>query len=439
MKSKLRLPISRLGIWGISFVGHYIIRNLQKENVMGQCYEIMTEVEIEAIIIHLSAVQISSWIWTTYRSSLERAQSYLTYNQLHCISSNETNKQSLEIRDDYKDFFILDTKYLMQIFDERLVTIDVKKKEKNRNGNEEEKLIVESRSSSRLTSNDETQIIGGLQHKNDYKRLALVFDPFCYINRYNVILFNPYLRVSTEYYTSIIPRSNIKSELGGDIQSTEESLVRCIPYKQSYFTNLMGKYFAIDDTVIFEKIKETVDLKEAPQYPLALSCWPIYNHSPMRSISRFLEMVYISLGSLQLLGNTCEPVLCSSDIIYNQKIKKNKKIKNISWFSALPLANSVESLRILAFELYKGIHPQVFTADWFLSEGEIARANIDTSISYKKKEISDKGKNSVKSDQKLTRNPFFIGRNINGSIRVHRLLKLSKGFQMYCDEEEEVN
>jgi hypothetical protein len=436
MKSKLRLPISRLGIWGISFVGHYIIRNLRKENVMGQCYEILTEVEIEAIINHLSAIQITSWIWTTYRSSLERAQSYFTYNQLHCISSDETSKQSLEIRNDYKDLFVLDAKYLMEIFDKRLDTIDVKKKVKNKNGNEEEKLIDESRSSSRLTSNDRTQIIGGLQHKDDYKRLALVFDPFCYINHYNKMKFNPYLRVSTEYHTSIIPRSNIKSEVGGDIQSTEESLVPCIPYKQSYFTNFMGKYFATSDGVVFEKIKETKDLIEAPPYPLVLSCWPMYNHSPMRSISRFLEMLCISLGSLQLLGNTCEPVLCSSDINYNQKIKKYKKMKNISWLPALPLANRVESLRILAFELYKGIHPQVFTADWFLSEGETARANIDTSISHKKKEIGDKGKNSLKSDQKLTRNPFFIGRNTNGSIRVHRLLKLSKGFQMYRDEEE---
>jgi hypothetical protein len=416
----------------------------------------MTEVEIEAIIKHLSAIQITSWIWTSYRSSLVRAQLYFTYNQLHCISlqsyqdgdlpennlrngfigvghincsSDDIGKQSLDLKANHNDSDILDTKYLMQVFDERLGTVNVKKMVKNKDGNEEETSIVENRSSSRLTSVDETQLLGELRHKDDYKRLALVFDPFCYINQYNKMTFNPYLRVSTEYCTSIIPRTKVESELG-DVQSTEESLVRCIPYKQSYFTNAMEEHFAIDD-----KTEGIIEVP-LPPYPLVLSSWPIYNHSPIRSICRFLETVYISLGSLQLLGDTSTPVPCSSEIKYYQNVKKNKGTENISWLSALALANTVDSLRILAFQLYKGIHPQVFIADWFLTEGEIARANIDTSISHKKKEIGDKGKNSMESSQKIPKNPFFIGRNNNGSIRVHRLLKLSKGFQMHHDEEE---
>ena len=62
-----------------------------------------------------------------------------------------------------------------------------------------------------------------------------------------LLKFNPYLRVSTGIDSSVVLRPKEKSM--GDIDVMEDVLVRCIPYKQSYFTNLMEKYFIIDDKI----------------------------------------------------------------------------------------------------------------------------------------------------------------------------------------------
>jgi hypothetical protein len=287
MKSYLRLPVTHIHGRYLSFVGRFVLQDFQRENCSGSCYRMLSPSEVKKILLELSVSQLKSSIWSNYLSALRRAQYYNGYCQ---------NKPTWSLAA-YDDNSIQAIESLIKILEVKTAS------SKTDIGTVQISEIVDiNRASARLSdlenkTEDKTEQSDPSALDTDCRRLAAVFDPNWYINHYSKIPFNPYLGIYKDAKDVIA------------ITDSQEGLVsQSILYKSSCFGSLHDRY-GTKSNKKYNPLEGSEKLKNSALVTSSTSsCWPIYGLSPVRSLCRFLEAMYVTLGPLQQCTNTLTPV-----------------------------------------------------------------------------------------------------------------------------------
>ena len=465
MNSRLRLPQRVMNDnLSISIVGRCVIENSLSEGSNGSCFALVSHQNLIGILAKLSPRDLSKWIWRNYRTALGKSRIYLRHKQ-------KISKLSL-----------LERKELLKI-DSLIKVFDLRAGDCNHTKTVEVGVDV-SRSSARLCSleSNKVEAEGKVRMTPEYMRLASVFDPFSYINRYGGQTLN--VSIGEQAVAAGCPGS------GQDSSSNSLSFTSTpIVFKKSVFSSLGGRYFTQADLKVRvsdnereknrnkekekererERVQDNDKNRESSSInvddcvsTIIVSTWPIYYQSPVTSLSRFLEAIYITVGPL-FTQNILTPDMLQYRIHSGRALKSRRtntrmlntkeRMKNSgtnrrlsqndirpttiqSWIGRLCLANDIHTVKQLSQELVDSIHPLAFSPEWFLTdqEGRCSREYQHpegTGISSRRGGSTDGKplKNSSTTDLRpivTKQNLFWIGWNMkHRSVRVSDFLLLS--------------
>jgi DDT domain len=406
MNSRLRLPVIELDKMSISFVGRFILQDLGLEDENGNSYRLLNFSDIKELLDALTITQISSYPWKNYRTALGRTESYYTYKKI--LNSPWTDADSA---------ILSEISLLICSYDYRAALHNPS----DQNNSEEKSCVADScRSSARLSelestkAEEDAKIKVAARFSTDGRRLAGVFDHFSYVNRYGSALSNLYLGMRSEIPG--FPVIVADSDLGVIV-------TKSIIYKESKFQSLCDTLKIVNDTYFYREKEAGVDgslVVPPATSPRIISCWPLYGQIPVRSLCRFLEALYNTLGSIRL-----------NDLVLDINTSTTRNIKNSTlWLDRLSFAVTVGAVRNLTQELVAAIHPCAFLPTWFLSPPEIL-TDIDNSIENQKKRETHAGlKQHADLGSAPLKGQYWIGQHPRtGAIRVPIFLKLCDVFQ----------
>jgi DDT domain len=406
MNSRLRLPVIGVDTMSISFVGRFILQDLEMEDEKGNSYRLLNFGDTKGLLDALKITDISSYPWKNYRIALGRAESYYTYKKM--LNSPWTDADST---------ILSEISLLICSYDYRAAL----HAPSDQNTEEKSSCVADScRSSARISeletikAEEDAKIQVAAKFSSDGKRLAGVFDHFSYVNRYGGALSNLYLGMRSEIPG--FPVVLADSDLGVVV-------TKSIVYKESRFQSLSDTFKIANDTYFYKAREAEVDgslITPTATSPRIISCWPLYGQIPVRSLCRFLEALYNTLGSLRL-----------NDLVLDINTSTTRSTKNsLLWIDRLSFVETVGAVRRLTQELVAAIHPCAFLPTWYLTPPEILTDNDIALEIQKKRESHASMKQHADLGSAPLKGQFWIGQHPRtGAIRVPQFMKMSDVFQ----------